>query len=103
MHNSHYILFCIFSLSSVFNISPGSEDCACTFYVFDIKYSILLFCSINKNYGIFVLHIAIYQFHSSFCFFSPRDIFHFGKNSYVIQPKLVAVNRCFSFQFQLGK
>ena len=84
MHNSHYILFCIFILSSVFNISPGSEDCACTFYVFDIKYrilySILLLCTINKNNGIFVLHIAIYQFHSLFRFFSPRDIFHFGRN-----------------------
>ena len=31
MHNSHFILFCIFSLSSVSNMSlSGSEDCANT-------------------------------------------------------------------------
>ena len=38
-----------------------------------------------------------------FFFFSPRDIFISGETSYVIQPKLVAVNRCPTFQIQLGK
>ena len=39
MHNSHFILFCLFSFSSVFNMSldSGSEDYANTSYVFEIK------------------------------------------------------------------
>ena len=65
-------------------------------------YCVLLFCSINKNNGTFVSHIVIYQLHVSSLFLTAR-YFSFREKLHVIQPKLFAVNRCSSFQIQLGE
>ena len=52
----------------------------------------------------YLFHILPFINSTCLFFFSHREIFFIsGETSYVIQPKLVAVNRCPTFQIQLGK
>ena len=68
MHNSHFILFCIFSLSSVFDIEPLARKIVQTLSMSSILnklfYSILLFSiliSLACYTGYFFLKPAIFK------------------------------------------
>ena len=68
MHNSHFILFCIFSLSSVFDIEPLARKIVQTLPTSSILnklfYSILLFSILNSlacYTGYFFLKPAIFK------------------------------------------
>ena len=75
MHNSHFILFCIFSLSSVFNISLWLGR-LCIHFLRLVFYYFVQSTRIMEH----LFHILSFINCTCLHFFSPRDIFHFGRN-----------------------